>query len=986
MSQNHSQKIKESLNLPKTSFPMRASLPQKEPEMLKFWKDLDIYKKMMQVKPQVEFVLPDGPPYANGHLHVGHALNKILKDIIFKYKNLTGVKTPYIPGWDAHGLPIELNVYKKYKLHGRSKKEIRDLCRKEAHHWIDIQKKEFIRLGVFGDWDNPYLTTSPSYEAAEVKALASILKNGQLYQGHKPVFWCTKLQTALAHAEVEYKDYKSLSIYVKFQVKNSSVKFNSDINFEKTFFIIWTTTPWTLPANTGLAFNADVDYGVYKVVKGQNFEGEFWIIADKLKKVVEEETSTQLEKCQSLKGSDFEHSEAKHPFLDQTSLGVLGDHVSLDAGTGCVHTAPGHGLDDFAVGQRYNLPVINWVDAKGCYTEGFKKYEGERIWDVNPKIVEDLKKTGHLVMCKEIVHSYPFGERSKAPLIFRATPQWFIKLDDKKSSLKDKACEAIEKGAIQFTPAWGKSRFKAMISSAPDWCISRQRTWGVPIPVFYCEACEKPLLDHSLLEKISQVMKVQKGIESYFEIQVQEWTKGYACECGNTKFKRGEDILDVWFDSGIYHTAFQKMNENSKFPADIYIEGSDQHRGWFFTSLFSALAAYGQAPFDRLVTHGFILDGKGMKMSKSLNNVVSLQDIIKTHGAEILRLWVSHEDYTQDSRLNKESFKRVEETYRKIRNSIRFLIGNLEDFDFKKDYVAFDVKEDIKKFKLPAFYEKDPSAYYVLLSMDGLVLNELRSLISKCTAYYEEYQFYKVYHELNSFFVKLSSEYLDIMKDRLYTSSQKGLLRRTTQTVLYILLDKLTLLMSPILSFLSEEIHSHLRAKDPTRLKSVFLMSFPKEGDVPQLVLPEDKTIFKKTFKESKDFAEFTDKSYKYLFEIRNKIYKVIEEMKVGGQVRSSLEVELYFYTNKNSKSFAVECLDHYSAFLREFFIVSKVEIATYTPSVQNQYVPLVEGEVFVDVKKTKEEKCTRCWSYNKLQHYAPWDIHFCSRCIDALI
>ena len=453
---------------------MRASLSQKEPETIKFWEEMGLYQKMMAQKSKESFVLPDGPPYANGHLHVGHALNKILKDIIFKYKNSQGIKTPFVPGWDTHGLPIELNVYKKHKLKDSSKKEIRELCRQEALHWIEIQKKEFIRLGVLGDWKKPYLTMSPEYEAKEVQTLFLILKRGLLYQGYKPVFWCTKLQTALAHSEVEYKEHRSPSIYVKFEVQklgDASLKQNIDLS--KTFFIIWTTTPWTLPANTGIAVNAQLEYGIYQIEEGC-FKGEFWIIATGLQESVEKECSVVLKKCHTIKGAQLERSISKNPLLERQSLCVLGDHVSLDAGTGCVHTAPAHGLDDFIVGQKYNLPMINPVDAKGRYTEEFKKYQNESIWDVNMKIVEDLKSTHHLVTYKDIEHSYPFGARSKAPLIFRATPQWFIKVNDEKSSLKEKALQWVESGKIQFTPEWGGARFKAMISSAPDWCVSRQ--------------------------------------------------------------------------------------------------------------------------------------------------------------------------------------------------------------------------------------------------------------------------------------------------------------------------------------------------------------------------------------------------------------------------------------------------------------------------------------------------------------------------------
>ncbi|MBE8221188.1 MAG: isoleucine--tRNA ligase [Bdellovibrionales bacterium] len=923
-----SEQIKDSLNLPQTDFPMRAQLPQKEPQYIQNWKDQKLYQSILEKNKNSKiFTFCDGPPYANGHLHVGHALNKILKDIVVKYKNLSGYKAKFIPSWDCHGLPIELNVYKKLKKEARNKSkfEIREECRKEALSWVDIQKKEFIRLGIIADWDNPNLTIDKNYEADEVNLLADILENNLLYQGRKPVYWCTKLQTALASSEVQYQDHTSSSIFVKFYLQEDSLK-KLNICNKKTAFVIWTTTPWTLPANVGICLNPNFVYGLYNITDGDHSDTDI-IIAKDLKNSVEQSCKINLKELKTFKASELELLFAQHPFIeDRQSKIILAKHVNLEAGTGCVHTAPGHGLDDYQVGIKYKLPVLSPVDKAGKYTSDFPKYEGIKIWEANPKIVEDLKKSKHLIFEKEITHSYPHGDRSKAPLIFRATPQWFINRTDNNYNLKKEALKLIESEEIKFTPSWGRARLNAMTTNAPDWCISRQRTWGVPIPVFYCTECDHSLADPKIMRDIALKMKKDSGMEAYFLTPVKEFTSGHSCKkCGSNSFKIGSDILDVWFDSGAYHRVTQNKEPKENFPADLYLEGSDQHRGWFQTSLFSSLAANKKAPFKKLITHGFVNDSNGKKMSKSKGNVVSSMKIVEKYGAEILRLWAAHEDYSQDLSFKEEGLKQLTDTYRKIRNSIRFLLGNIHDFNPKKDSLDYKDLSDIDKF----------------------ALHKLNVLIKNTTLHYEDYKFHKVYHELNTFFVSLSSQYLDLLKDRLYTAKTTGQARRSSQTTFYILLKNLGPLMSPILSFLAEEIHTNINSDK--NLFSVFLLDFPKnnlEWDNPQLF-----------------------KSIEQLLELKTAAYKDIEELRGQKKIGSNLEIELEIHNLPKDLCIYKE------DFLAEFFIVSKV------------YLKQGQGnDCKINILISKGQKCPRCWTYNlKLIKYKEWGADICQKCLDAL-
>ena len=891
--------LKDTINLPVTDFPMKGNLSEKEPQMIAEWTKRDIYGKILkknQGRPM--FTMPDGPPYANGDIHIGHVLNKCLKDFTIKYRNMAGYRAAFIPGWDCHGLPIEHKVTKDLgpKRKDKTDTEIRELCRSEALKWVGRQGEQFKRLGILADWENPYLTLHPYYEADEVRELARCLDKGIMYRGEKPVYWCAAMQTALADTEVEYLPHTSHSIYVKFPFIKGVEKFGK---FNKPVsVVIWTTTPWTLPANLGVAFHPDFEYGFYDA--GQDIV----LIAKELKTAFEKDTGWSLKETGVFtKGAALDRMAARHPFYDRDSLFVLGDHVSLDAGTGAVHTAPGHGAEDYIVGLKYGLAVYSPVDAAGRYTDDVPEYKGTKIWDANPLVVERLRENGSLVAHKTFEHQYPHNWRSKTPLIFRATPQWFLAMDDEKYDVRGKALKAID--SMKFVPAWGENRLRSMIENRPDWCLRRQRIWGVPIPGFYCVKCETALATSEIFRKVADKMEAGGGIEAYHSTPESEFTKGHSCsKCKSTEFRRSTDILDVWFDSGICHAAVQDRRKDLLGnPADIYLEGSDQHRGWFQTSLLTSIASQGRAPFKSLVTHGFVTDPKGRKMSKSLGNVVDPADVTKKSGSEILRLWVSYEDFGQDMGCGPESFARVTETYRRFRNTMRFLLGNIGDFDPKKNTVEFSK----------------------MTVLDQWALGRLNDLIKKATAGYENYEFYKVYHALNTFFtVDLSAGYLDMLKDRLYTWKKDGVERRSSQTVLYIMLDHLVRIMAPITSFLAEETLSYLPGEKP---ESVFLLEFPKPNPTwDHTVLTEEMNI---------------------LFEIRADVSKSLETLRQEKVIGSGLDAQLVL----SAEGVRMEVLKKHEALLSEFFIVSQVALKV--------------GSYHVETKKADGEKCERCWYYS---------------------
>lgn len=919
---------KSTIRLPQTDFPMKGDLPLKEPKIIANWEEKKIYQKMIgKNKGKKKFVFTDGPPYANGAIHLGHALNKNLKDIIIKYKNMAGFEAAFIPGWDCHGLPIEHKVLKdlQAKKITKTDQEILQLCREEAAKWVNVQRDDFRRLGILADWENPYLTMHPSYEAEEVREFARAFKNGVIYRGVKPVYWNWVLKTALADAEIEYHNHKSPSVYVKFPITDKETLKKLDNPTKPTSIVIWTTTPWTLPANTGIALHPSLDYAVY------DMGSENIVIAKGLKEVVEKEIGATLTEGFSFKGQLLERSVARHPWIDRDSTIILGLHVSLDAGTGAVHTAPGHGADDFRVGMQYGLPILNPVDDSGAYTDEVPEYLGMNIFKANPLIVERLKESGHLLAHKEIEHSYPHCWRSKVPLIFRTTPQWFIGMDLEDSKIRAKALKAMDD--IKFVPEWGEARFRAMIENRPDWCLSRQRLWGVPIPVFICNATNETLADVDVMMKVADVIEAEGGISAFTKNDVSKFVTEAAVvkaraalgkpEFGTQGFRHGRDILDVWFDSGVCHTAVQEKRGYG-YVADLYLEGSDQHRGWFNTSLLSSLCTHGSAPFRALLTHGMTLDSQGRKQSKSLGNVIEPQEVASKSGAEIIRLWTSYADYGKDMSCGKNELDRVTETYRRIRNSMRYLLGATSDFNPATDAVP---------------YEK-------LTWIDQWALSRLAQLHKDVTEAYDNYEFYKIYQALNLFFtVDLSAVYMDVLKDRLYTWKADGIARRGSQTVLHHMADYLIRMMAPILSFLAEESYAYL--KTDKRVESVFLLDYPQ---VPAAWFNKDIE------------ARFAD----YL-QVRSDAQKVLEGLRAEKTIGASLEARVTI----TAEGDLIRRLEEYKD-LREFLIVSDVELKT--------------GSYKIEAAKAEGEKCVRCWVYST--EITPATHQFpcvCPKCVEAL-
>lgn len=929
---------KSSVRLPQTDFPMKGNLAQKEPEMIQTWTKNQIYQKVLiKNKTKKKFILPDGPPYANGSIHIGHALNKILKDIIIKYKNMNGYSAAFIPGWDCHGLPIEHAVIKGLGAKAKEKTdtELRSLCRAEAQKWIQHQKPQFQRLGILADWENPYHTMDANYEAEEVREFARAFEKGLIYLGTKPVYWNWTLKTALADAEVEYHPHKSPSIYVKFPIQDKKTQEKIGVSNRSVSLVIWTTTPWTLPANLGISLNPEFDYSVFDTEK------DLIVIAKALKESFEKDTGLSLKETGlSFKGQILDNMKARHPFLNQDSLIMMGDHVTTDAGTGCVHTAPGHGADDYKVGLRYNLPIYSPVNEAGAYTDEVPEFQGQNIFKANPFIIEKLKSLDMLLGFKEIEHSYPHCWRSKTPLFFRATPQWFLGLDLEKTQLRKTAMDEISR--IQFFPQWGEARFKAMMEGRPDWCLSRQRIWGVPIPIFYCVQTGKPLADSKVMMKVADVMEKEGGIEAFFKYSADffigdSWKNTEMAEkdsdFGSQGFRHGKDIFDVWFDSGICHSAVQKNRPEMGFPADLYLEGSDQHRGWFNTSLISSIATNNQAPFKALITHGFVMDSQGFKMSKSKGNVVDPNEVSSKSGSEIIRLWSIYEDYGGDVKCGPQEFERVTETYRRLRNTMRFLLGSINDFNIQKDQVPVEKMTAIDRWALSRLYE----------------LNQ------KMKEAYDEYSFYKVYHLLNNFVtVELSATYLDILKDRLYTWKGDGLARRSAQTALWHITDHLIKMMAPVLSFLAEESYQYMVDKDQ---ESVFLCDFPSSP---------------KAWKNLEIENQFTE-----LLKIRSDSQKELENLRsqkvIGSSLEGKVQIKAEGKTFEILNTFLNQKLgeSELTSALREFLIVSKVSV--------------LSGSYSVVAEKAAGEKCARCWIYSS---DCGQDSRFpaaCSKCVEAL-
>ncbi|MCE5194627.1 MAG: isoleucine--tRNA ligase [Nitrospiraceae bacterium] len=927
---------KDTLNLPKTGFPMKANLTQKEPEMLKFWEDNSIYQKIQDKhEGRDSYILHDGPPYANGNIHIGHALNKILKDIIIKFKSMQGFYSPYVPGWDCHGLPIELQVDKNL---GEKKDKVdilekRKLCKEYAAKFVDIQRDEFKRLGVFGDWQTPYLTMSYGYEGAIVKEFVEFVKNGSVYKGKKPVHWCPSCVTALAEAEVEYADKESPSVFVKFRIdENDLKKYIPILKGKDVFVIIWTTTPWTLPANLALAFHPELKYAAVK------HNNEIYIVAEGRMNELKERIGLEGNILASVLGKDLENMNAHHPFIKRKSRTVLADFVSLEEGTGIVHIAPGHGEDDYAVGLKYKLDIFAPVDDNGKFTKEAGEFQGQFVFKANAAIIETLKNNNALIKEEKVGHSYPHCWRCKRPVIFRATEQWFISLSN--NQLREKSLAEIDK--VNWVPKWGRDRIYNMVLNRPDWCISRQRSWGVPITIIRCNECGSFVKDSSVLEGI--IKDVEKnGADIWFIKKASEFLpSGYKCKgCGKTSFSKEMDILDVWFDSGVSHAAVVENDKRLTWPADMYLEGSDQHRGWFQSSLLASTGTRGKAPYKTVLTHGFVVDGSGKKMSKSLGNVVAPQEIIKANGAEILRLWVSAEDYSDDIRISKEIIDRLTEAYRKIRNTARFLLGNINDFDGRN-------------------YSSD------LLELDRWAMSRLQNLIEKITRAYEKFDFHEVYQLLHNFcIVDMSNFYLDILKDRLYTFKTDSKERRAAQWVLHKILVAMTGLMAPTVSFTAEEIWSTIRKELKTGEKeeSIFLAPFP--------------IVDKKFINPS------LEEKWERMIKIRNDVNKALEIKRQGKFIGNSLEAKVILYLSDKD----YELLGDYKDFLSALFIVSAAEIRKEDELVKTECLLEAQesSEISIIVEKAEGMKCERCWSRSISVGTFKDAPEVCSRCYGVI-
>jgi isoleucyl-tRNA synthetase len=892
---------KNTLNLPKTDFPIKVNHVKLEPELLSFWETGDIYKKMLQKNSgRQKYVLHDGPPYPNGDIHLGHALNKTLKDIIVKYRSMSGFYSPYIPGWDCHGLPIETQMIKELgvKRKTMSTADFRTKCQEYALRYVDIQRGEFKRLGCIGDWNNPYLTIKYNYESRIVELFGILAEKGYVYRGLKPIHWCPTDETALAEAEIEYEDEDSDSIYVKFKVrsiesKSPEYKLLQDVLSGESYFVVWTTTPWTLPANVAIAAHPDHEYAAMLV------GSDIYVVAEGLREsFIHKLRLTGFKEIGKFKGKVLEGIICRHPFMDRDVPVVLDNYVTLEQGTGLVHIAPGHGEEDYQVGLKYKLPIIMPVDEKGFFTKEAGKYAGKRYDEANDLIVTDMKNDGSLLLSEKVKHSYPHCWRCKKPVIFRATEQWFISVDH--NDLRTQALKAI--GETKWYPAWGENRIRGMVTQRPDWCISRQRSWGVPIPAFYCMKCGKPQYKGEFNKAVVELFK-SRGSDSWFTIDAKDIVKGLKCaDCGGTEFKKETDILDVWFESGASHWAVLWGEKELSWPADLYLEGSDQHRGWFQTSLLTAVGAKGKAPYKAVLTHGFTVDEKGKKMSKSLGNVVDPQVVVKEFGADVLRLWVASADFRNDMSASKDILKHVAEAFTKIRNTCRFLMSNLNDFDAKNDQVK-DLEE-----------------------IDKWALLKAQRLIERVRKAYDEFELHLVFHLIHGFCVnELSAFYFDVIKDRLYCESKAGKLRRSSQTAMNEILHTMVKLFGPILSFTAEDIWKHMNKGTD---RSIFEENMPSVD--PKYI---DKALEAKWDK---------------LLEIRSEIYKVIESARAEKMISHPLEARVDVTIDGDDH----KLLKDMEKQLPSILIVSEFFVK--------------KGERNIVVKKAEGKKCERCWMYLK--------------------
>ena len=917
---------KKTLNLPRTAFPMKADLAEREPGILGFWEKSDNYAKSVADRNRPSFILHDGPPYANGDIHMGHTLNKVLKDIVVRYKNMSGYWAPYVPGWDCHGQPIDHQVEKKLQGKEVPAPEFRKLCREYALTYVDRQGEQFKRLGVRGNYKKPYLTLDREYEATVVCAFAKMYAKGLIYEGLKPVYWCYRDKTALAEAEIEYEDETSPSIYVRFPLLTSFKPLVGE--HEPVSIIIWTTTPWTLPANVAVAVHPDEEYSAVRT------KSEIIIMASRLVPVVAEETGlTDVEEITRFCGRDLKGLRLKHPILDKESKIVTAAYVALDTGTGCVHIAPGHGEEDYLVGQENGLPTVMPVDDDGIFTDEAGKWAGKHIKDANPEIVADLAARGVMLWSGEVVHPYPHCWRCKSPVIFRATRQWFVSME--KGNMRQKALAEI--GKVKWIPAVGEKRIRAMVEERPDWCISRQRTWGVPLPILYCEDCSKPVVTEATLKSIEELFR-REGADAWYlnEISkiVSEDTK--CTECGGFNLRKGLDILDVWFESGTSHEAVLKTRDDQRWPADLYLEGSDQHRGWFQLSLLVSVGVGDAAPYRRVLTHGFTVDGQGRKMSKSLGNVISPLDLMTTSGADILRLWTASGDYSSPAvAISDEIISQVAESYRRIRNTVRFLLGNLADFNFNDDAVAYGEMDEIDRWAMIKTYK----------------------LLDLVTGAYDRYQFHDAFRELYNFCaVDMSAFYLDILKDRLYTFPPDSWERRSTQTALAEMLKIITKTLAPVLCFTAEEIWQIM----PEALRdaeSVHLSVWPTpREDIWDLTLEE---------------------KWKTLIGIRNEVLKALEAARNNKLIGNALEAKVEVYI----KGTILKLLQENESLLTALFIVSKVSVEGAKKPPADAFASQTIKGLTVYVRKADGAKCERCWNYSSEVGKDKKHPTLCARC-----
>jgi len=965
--------LKKTVNLPKTNFSQKANLGQSEPARLKKWQETDLYGKIREVRAGAKkFILHDGPPYANSDIHIGTALNKILKDFIVKSRTMMGYDAPYVPGYDCHGLPIEQFVEKDLAKKGRNKADIptvtfRRICREHATKAMHGQTRDFSRLGVLGEWDNPYLTMSNEYEAETARLFGRFVERGYVYRGARPVYWDVYDQTALAEAEVEYEEVVSPSVYVKFPLKSDPTMIDAALAGKRVFFLIWTTTPWTLPANLGISVNPLFDYSAVE------YGDEVFVVATDLVETITEKCGLGegVERAR-FKGERLDRLECSHAWIDRVSLVMCGEHVTLGgeadaeteldvkdardkkvtgkAGTGLVHTAPGHGHDDFVIGRRYGLEIYCPVNNAGIFTSEVEHFRGMHVFDANPKIVEFLRERGLLLFSEDYNHRYPHGWRSHKPVIFRATPQWFISMDNVQAeeeteqdddgrdipsfmneefneqySLREGALNAISH--VGWKPVWGEDRMRKMLRGRPDWCVSRQRVWGVPITVFYCQGCNETIADSKLIAHVASIFEKETADAWYNREAKDLLPEGFKCpKCAGENFTKETDILDVWFDSGSSSIAVLEQRENLRWPADVYIEGGDQYRGWFNSSLMVGLAAHDSAPYKQVLTHGWVVDGEGKKMSKQKGTAVSPNEVVNQSGAEILRLWVAAVDYTEDVRCSPQILERMVDAYRKLRNTARYALGNLEGFNLSTDS-ADELQE-----------------------LDRWALNELDAITEKVVAAYKVYDFQTVYHTLYNFAtVTLSARYFDIIKDRLYTAAPKSTARRSAQTALYRIVDAFARLLSPILAFTADEIWENIpRGETPeSNYVSVHVAEFPQTDGEYDIDLKE---------------------RWEKLFDIRDEVLKALEDARNAKLIGSSLEAKVVLTVNDST----FDLLSRYVDELRYIFIVSQVE--------------LLNGENFnVKVERAEGNKCERCWNYSTRVGESERYPTACERCLDAL-